>query len=128
MNETDDYPEYDDFFGINNIKNEIVKCEYCGEHIALMPFVGNDLYFCDVICCKLYGDENNWKSYRFDKHTYDLYYKNQLLSATAMSTYQLLRKVDLLLLPHFNNNENISKITKKNKYTSVLSTYISHIY
>ena len=66
MNETDDYPEYDDFFGINNIKNEIVKCEYCGEHIALMPFVGNDLYFCDVICCKLYGDENNWKSYRFD--------------------------------------------------------------
>ena len=124
MNET----EYDDFFGINNIVNEVNVCKYCGKAISLMPFVVNDMTFCDVVCCKLYGDENQWKSYSYNKQVYDLYYKNQLLAPTAIIAYQILRKVDIPLLPHFYEERNDSKELRKNKYLTTILTYITQTY
>ena len=119
---------YDDFFGLNDIRNEISKCNYCGKNIALMPFTCNELCFCDVICCKLYGDDNGWKHYNYDKHTYDLYYKNQLLSSSAMVSYKILRKVDLPLLPRYNDAYVESKEIMKNKYLDSLISYITYVF
>ena len=121
--------EYDDFFGINEIRSEISKCEYCGKNISLMPFIVNDKHFCDVVCCKLYGDDHSWRKYQYDKHIYDLYYKNQLLSPMAMITYQLLRKIDIPYLPHYQDiDTNESMEMRKNKYINTLVSYITYVY
>ena len=121
--------EFDDFFDINSISNEINVCAYCGKTISLMQFKANDKDFCDVICAKLYGDEHGWKSYKYDKRVYDLYYKNRLLSSTAMAAYQVLRSINIAMLPTMVDvNERESKETRKNKYLNTIISYISQIY
>ena len=56
------------------------KCKFCKNDISLMPFVCDlrnenkkfsNLYFCDVICAKLYSLDNNLNIESFDKQKYD---------------------------------------------------------
>lgn len=109
-------------------------CNFCKNKISLMPFICNfcnnenklkinDLYFCDIICAKLYSLTNNLSITKFDKQKYDEFYKNNLLTKSAMEYYSFLRKLDLNLFPEINLNLNNLDEFKLN-YVYYLKNYL----
>lgn len=120
--------ENSDFLGNKlELENKTI-CKYCGRNIYLMPFILNDLEFCDVVCGKLYGDENDWKTYKYDKKTYDLYYKNSLLSNNAIIAYKLLRKIDIFLFPVYTDKSSINHEYRKNEYLASIVNFSNQLF
>ena len=110
------------------------KCKFCENDISLMPFVCDlrnenkkfsNLYFCDVICAKLYSLDNNLNIESFDKQKYDEYYKNNLLTKQAMEFYNFLRKLNLNLFPRIQTDSSkLNPVSKKSYYIYYLKNYI----
>lgn len=109
----------------NTFAGTIIRCPFCGLNISLMPIDVNGLKFCDVICAKLFGDEHGWKTYNFDKVNYDKYYKNKLLSSSAVQAYQLLRKIDFVAMPKHESTDD--KETCKHEYARLLYSYANQV-
>lgn len=99
-------------------------CCYCGKNIQLMAFNLNGKNFCDVICGKLYGDENDWKTYVYDKARYDSFYKRSLLSGDAKIVYGILKYIDIPLLPRYTNKTSNDHVFRKNEYLHSILDYI----
>lgn len=116
--------EREDFFETNTFLNDEKRCCFCSRTISLMPFVANGNSFCDVICARLYYDSKTPIFY--DKHQYDTYYKNGLLSTLASSTYKLLRSINLAMLPTVEET-NERKDIVKNRYAALIMSYVSQV-
>lgn len=119
MNDTDDFITIQDDYSS-------YKCDYCNQFISLMPLTTNDHKFCDIICAKLFCNENGLKSIRFNKLKYDEYYRNGLLSPLAMTTYVYLQKMSFELLPKSRWPEKDKELFKQ-KYITALSNYINQV-
>ena len=100
------------------------KCKYCEKIIQLMPFISTGESFCDILCAKLFGDENDWKVYSYDKRKYDLFYKRSLLSDTAKITYQILKYIDIHMLPIYTEKISSDHKYRKNEYMSIILDYL----
>lgn len=119
MNDTDD------FLAIHNEYGSY-KCDYCNQFISLMPLKASDHKFCDVVCARLYCNDNGIRSIRFNKQEYDEFYRNGLLTPLAMTTYTYLQKLSFELLPKSRWAEGNREVYKQ-KYLNALANYINQV-
>lgn len=115
-----DFDEYEN----EGFLNDENRCLYCHQAISMMPFTINERTFCDVICAHLFNLKNHIVRMNYDKRQYDTYYKNGLLSNSALNAYRLLRNIDLPLLPITVDTEEEPEISK-NKYSTAIIAYVN---
>ena len=106
----------------NLMKNMKSKCNFCNKEVKMFPAqsVNGELKFCDLVCAKLYYDNN--KHFNFDARKYNNYYNENELSKKAKEIYDKCRFVLFEQLPiyqplpndpAFNNPELMRKIYNK---------------
>lgn len=114
-------------FGNNNeltglMSNMKSKCNFCNKEIKMFAAQSMDgkLKFCDLVCAKLYYDNN--EHFTFDSKKYNNYYNENELSKKAKEIYDKCRFVlfeqlpiyqPLQTDPAFNNPELMRKIYNK---------------
>lgn len=118
--------EFDDYAD-EGFLNDEKRCAYCHQPIILMPFIMNDASYCDVICARL-SCLDSAKIFKYDKHQYDVYYKNELLSSSAANAYRVLRNIDIALMPiTVDSRPDEGPDIIKTKYSSAIISYVNQV-
>ena len=83
-------------FNTNQFKS---CCSFCGHEIEQFPAssIDNKFKFCDLICAKLYYDNN--ERFTFDVKRYNNYYNEGQLSEQAKELYERCRFILFEQLP-----------------------------